>query len=56
MSTSCNTKSNQQPILAANVPQILAELQHLAATNSRSSAAEKRGSRADGPAMVIRGK
>jgi hypothetical protein len=55
MSTSGKPKSNQQSVLAANVPQILAELHRLAAT-SRSSAAEKRGSRADGPEMVIRGK
>jgi hypothetical protein len=56
MSTSGKTKSSQQPVLAANVPQILAELHQLATVSSRSSAAEKRGSRADGLAMVIRGK
>jgi hypothetical protein len=55
MATSCKPKSNQQTVLAADVAQILAEL-HRLATNSRSSAAEKRGSRADDPALVIRGK
>jgi hypothetical protein len=55
MSTKGKPKSNQQPGLAADVAQILAELHRLAA-NSRSSAAKKRGSRADGPATVMRSK
>jgi hypothetical protein len=55
MPASGKSKENQQTVLAANVAQILAELHRLAA-NSRSSAAKNQGSRADGPALVVRGK
>jgi hypothetical protein len=41
MSTSGKTKSNQQPVLAANVAQILAELHRLAATNVRTPVADR---------------
>jgi hypothetical protein len=55
MATSGKSKANQQPVLAANVPQILAELHQLAA-NARAPEADHRGRRADVSAMVIRGK
>jgi hypothetical protein len=46
----------QQPVLAADVVQILAELHQLAAANVRDPVTDNRTGKAGTPAMVIRGK
>lgn len=56
MATSGKTKANQQPVLAANVSRIVAELLQLAAANARAPEADHRASSADVSSMVIRGK
>lgn len=57
MATIGESKSHKQPVLAANVPRILAELHQLAAaTMARSPATDRRASSAGAPTMVIRGK
>ena len=54
--SSGKSKVNQQPVLAANVANILVELHQLAAANARIPAADKRASGEQVRAMVIRGK
>ena len=54
--SSGKSKANQQPVLAANVPRILAELHQLAAANTRAPLTANRANSADASAMVIRGK
>jgi hypothetical protein len=56
MASSGKTKTKQQPVLAANVVQILAELHQLAAANARVPVTDNRTGKAGAPAMVIRGK
>lgn len=56
MATSDKTKAGQQPVLTANVPRILAELQQLAATNASKPLAGGRSGGSIPPAMVFRGK
>ena len=56
MATSGKTKAGQQPVLTANVPRILAELQQLAATNASKPLADNRSSGSIAQTMVIRGK
>lgn len=55
MATSGKSKANKQPVLAANVPRILAELHQLAA-NARVPESDRRTRGAGDPTMVIRGK
>ena len=56
MASSGKTKTKQQPALAANVVQILAELHQLAAANARAPVTDDRTGSAGDPALVIRGK
>lgn len=56
MATSSKSKAGQQPVLTANVTRIVAELQQLAAANTRAPEADHRASNATIAAMVIRGK
>lgn len=56
MATSGKSKASQQPVLAANVSRIVAELHQLAATNACNPVTGCRASTAGAPAMVIRGK
>jgi hypothetical protein len=55
MSSSGKSKANQQPVLAANVTRIVAELHQLAAT-VRVPDTDHRTSSGAASAMVIRGK
>jgi hypothetical protein len=56
MATSGKSQASQQPVLAANVPRILAELHQLAAANGSKPLPNSRSGDSISPAMVIRGK
>ena len=56
MSNSGKSKSDRQPALRANVPQILVELHQLAAANASRPLPESRASVSFVQTMVIRGK
>jgi hypothetical protein len=56
MASSGKTKMKQQPVLAADMVQILAELHQLAAANARPAVTGNRTDSNGAPAMVIRGK
>jgi hypothetical protein len=55
MANSGKAKTKQQPVLAANVVQIFAELHQLVATNARPPMTDNRTGNSGAPAMVIRG-
>ena len=56
MATSGKSQASQQPVLAANVTRILAELHQLAAANGSKPLADSRPGGSISPAIVIRSK
>ncbi|HVX60564.1 MAG TPA: hypothetical protein VHC19_08180 [Pirellulales bacterium] len=56
MASSEEAKTKQQPVLAANVVQILAELHQLASANAQPPVTDSRTGSVGVPVMVIRGK
>lgn len=56
MTSRANNKMKQQPVLVANVVQILAELHQLATANARPPLTDNQTGSVRAPTIVIRGK